>query len=791
MAKSGSFNFSPASALDQSIYPQYAKFSWSASWDSTNNRWNIDWNVTAQGGQDSYKWVTTHATSSVTIAAVTGTAAGAGTKTLDATIAQTHNDDIILQGSFTLTPTSAGAAKFSVAGDFYFVNISDSYKSSHSASSDQQTLDTAALGSTITLSATSKTIGSTSDANLVVTVKSNGNYYHELSYKSDNSTSAVSVWSAEQINATTKTANITPTNILAKFPSAAGGTLTFTLKTYTSSAKTTQVGTTKTATCSITITTANFKPTATAAAIQVASWSTRGSGTIEDTLVAGYSTASSAITTSIPANTGTQTVAKINYTIKQGSTVISSGTIAGSSGNVVTPLLPASASNYTLNIVVTAVDTRGQAGNAVTVSKTVYGYTPPVITASIYRTTSSTSTNQDEAGTFVYVTYSATASSVNSKNSVQTIGCAYSGYISGNASSGSHQSLPTDKTAKYVVTVKDKVETVTKTIYIDPALFALELYDDKSGTLYAQSGGYFKTVKSGEYGFFQDSASGYAGIRLKRSDLSKEIRLLINSGSSGERGLYLINPDKWLFKYDDSTNRSYIDSNLFTEGNIIAREGYMIIGQSDNPSLYFDNATINRIYARILAYLDTTNGVKRMSRFYFRQYSYNSSTGEGVSNTETFRLPEVTADLNSSATYDILTSKNAITVSQGGTGTNSSKGNSKCPVYLGSSGMVACSAMTSLLSSSFTTGSKTLTNGFANYNYLIVMGSPSSGSAKASVVIPTAMLSTTDQLFSFSNEAYGVSFNLKKSGTDDKDVTITFNLSSSGTGSITNVYGGI
>lgn len=63
----------------------------------------------------------------------------------------------------------------------------------------------------------------------------------------------------------------------------------------------------------------------------------------------------------------------------------------------------------------------------------------------------------------------------------------------------------------------------------------------------------------------------------------------------------------------------------------------------------------------------TVNSKKVCERFYFREYSYNSSTGAATENWDQYRLPVVAADKTSANTYEILTSKSAVTIAQGGT----------------------------------------------------------------------------------------------------------------------------
>ena len=72
---------------------------------------------------------------------------------------------------------------------------------------------------------------------------------------------------------------------------------------------------------------------------------------------------------------------------------------------------------------------------------------------------------------------------------------------------------------------------------------------------------------------------------------------------------------------------------------------------------------------------------------------------------------------------------------------------------------------------------------------MIIAGKPNSSlTAISSVYVPIAMLTTSDQIFAFTNENYGCSVKLKYSG---NDVVMTFNASTAGNGAVSKVYGGI
>lgn len=112
-----------------------------------------------------------------------------------------------------------------------------------------------------------------------------------------------------------------------------------------------------------------------------------------------------------------------------------------------------------------------------------------------------------------------------------------------------------------------------------------------------------------------------------------------------------------------------------------------------------------------------------------------------------------------------------IPVSKGGTGAATA---AAARTNLG----VAC---TSLYSGTLSSGSTTFNYG--NYNAYIIAGLPSSGASKMSLIVPKALITTTDVTWQIADEVNYRGFKLKYSGT-----TVTLTIGG-GTGSITNVYG--
>lgn len=265
------------------------------------------------------------------------------------------------------------------------------------------------------------------------------------------------------------TFNVNDTSILSAIGNATSATITFTCKTYaTKSTSGTLIGTT-TVSRSVTVNTSVIKPTLTGVSASIKSTP------VSSNMVAGYSTANINFkaTAGYGSNSCTTTV-----TLNRG-TMATSATSSTSAVSLATNIVPASATDYTLTATITAVDGRG-ASVSTTVSITVKGYSSPVPTLTAYRVASSGSTTYDEAGTYVYVNYSATVTAVGN-NSVQSQSVTYSGDISGTVSSNPQWiALAEDKGATFVYTVTDRVTSSVQTVAISVAFFPLDLYQNGS-----------------------------------------------------------------------------------------------------------------------------------------------------------------------------------------------------------------------------------------------------------------------------------------------------------------------
>lgn len=91
-------------------------------------------------------------------------------------------------------------------------------------------------------------------------------------------------------------------------------------------------------------------------------------------------------------------------------------------------------------------------------------------------------------------------------------------------------------------------------------------------------------------------------------------------------------------------------------------------------------------------------------------------------------------------------------------------------------------AVTSLYSGSLT-GTNSCTFNYGNYNFYIIIGTPASSSSKVGIVLPKAILTTSDVRYQIADDANYCSFSIKYSSST---VTLT---RYGGAGTITNIYG--
>lgn len=153
----------------------------------------------------------------------------------------------------------------------------------------------------------------------------------------------------------------------------------------------------------------------------------------------------------------------------------------------------------------------------------------------------------------------------------------------------------------------------------------------------------------------------------------------------------------------------------------------------------------------------------RSSTTWDRLYSYAGTL---------YYAPNVATATHPGTRYTVYHSGGAtIPLAKGGTGATTA---AAARTNLG----ITC---TSLYSGTLSSGSTTFNYG--NYKAYIIAGLPSSGASKMSMIIPKAMITTSDVSYQLADELNYRGFKLKYSST-----TVTLTIGN-GTGSITNVYG--
>ena len=303
------------------------------------------------------------------------------------------------------------------------------------------------------------------------TITSKASFYHKWRWRMNSGT--WSSWTNKGLIASTSsTVTVANTTLLAQLPTATSGSFNIEVATYSDSGYATLVGT-KSASATVSVNTANIKPSVSLGNIGL------NSTPIANYAVAGYSKVQSAWTTTNSSGASSVTT---YFTTSHGSLATTSST--STSGTTVSGYIPSSSANYTLTISAYAKDSRGATSSTVSKSITVYGYTPPTATLNAYRVASSSSTTEDGAGTYAYVTFSgAVSASVNGQNSVQIISCSYWGSFSGQASNGQHIALSDTQSLTFQLSVTDKVSSTTIQKTVNTAAYPLDLCDDGNGNV--------------------------------------------------------------------------------------------------------------------------------------------------------------------------------------------------------------------------------------------------------------------------------------------------------------------
>lgn len=135
-----------------------------------------------------------------------------------------------------------------------------------------------------------------------------------------------------------------------------------------------------------------------------------------------------------------------------------------------------------------------------------------------------------------------------------------------------------------------------------------------------------------------------------------------NADGNGNRGVYInahgTGTAGWML-YADTNN------NVISSRGIIFNSKPTIRSSNSTPQIDFASYSQEIGERTGIVYMNhaQTNSVYRPDAFYFRQYSYNSTTGATLTGNayENFKLPSVTADRTSVGAYNIITDKDPST----------------------------------------------------------------------------------------------------------------------------------
>lgn len=311
------------------------------------------------------------------------------------------------------------------------------------------------------------TIKSTTGSLVIILTKADPSLYDKVLYSGAFGT-------VDSIG-TGHTSTISWAQILELMPRAWRGTETVTVQTYTDDTYTTMIGESS-VTIPITIDTTVIKPTFEFLTVEPYQDDLNGR------LVADHSTARAmwrAGTGATYAFISTITIEGIGCTIASGGDPQPSPGATTNGTTITDTLPPSSSSNYSIRFKATVIDTRGAKTVVESSALTVYAYKPPKVTLRAYRTTTSSSTTEDPAGTYVYITYTtAVGASVNGQNSITSTSTTPSGIASVD-----HKALAATSTQTYTVRATDAVgETTTVKVLVGTAKVPLSLYSTQDGS---------------------------------------------------------------------------------------------------------------------------------------------------------------------------------------------------------------------------------------------------------------------------------------------------------------------
>lgn len=462
---------------------------------------------------------------------------------------------------------------------------------------------------------------------LTYTVTSHANFWHKVQWALGGVTTEIYIG---QINNTSRSFSIANTDILSKMPTSASAGLGIAVYTYTDSAYANQIGAT-TASSAISINTSYIKPSTSLESIQI------NTSPISGYAVAGYSSLKVHFSTT---NSSGASSVNTRFTTNQGTLQTSS--TSSTSAWIYTNTLPASDKFYTTTIWSASTDSRGANSDTVNQSFGVWGYKPPTATLRAYRVADSSSTTEDGAGQYVYVTFSGSVNGLRDANgniissnpvSIQSITCTYSGSISGTATNGQHIALADTQSVTFTLTVNDGIASSTATANVAQASYPLDLYDNGSGSVGVGLGtnaiaGYVMTPLRFQV---NNTNSANGGVEIREDGEGGNITIYSPSGKTFE-----------FDAYDNNTLRVWTsdDSNVYKAATFNRLTGVLSATGGFSGNLSGNATSANKVYFNRTT--DSPNNALQQNAMVVGEYYNNSAlpTSSGFYHVITLQGPD-------------------------------------------------------------------------------------------------------------------------------------------------------
>ena len=427
----------------------------------------------AEVGSGTLMWSTTKANAPTGKITVNGTSYASAINTGSSSSAIYIEDGKIRRYSRSATATTICSKTLTFTHDTNgekYISIGFNWVAGSGTTTDYYPASFTSNGATVQLPTIARVGVITAPASVLVdntsntmpfTITSYGDYWFDLTCTLDGNTATL--LTKQEIDNVDYAGTVSYAWLEEHLTTAQSANLTFTLTGYADVQGNTLIGTV-TQTVVISISTSQFLPTF--------SWGSLSPYTngLNGRLVAGKSTAEASYTATAGGHASGVTITFSS------SVTLAAYTASALSGSVITNVLPSSASNYTLTITATIENSRGGRSMAIAmINGTVYGYAPPVITATAIRVASSGDTAEDSGGEYVYVKcVGVTNTDVDGQNSIQTQTITYNGNTLSNPG---WPALVASSSGTFTFVVTDNISSSTTTVTVPIAIFPLDLID--------------------------------------------------------------------------------------------------------------------------------------------------------------------------------------------------------------------------------------------------------------------------------------------------------------------------